>query len=123
MSRLGSNYDAYARVSLCRACGNFVPPGYGGCCSVRCTHYLALAHQPVLGDPIFCQRDEDITCWGCQVRFRSSGLRYCPECYFQVRPDPNFPRRGNSTGQDRVAIGADKFEPINDRNPRTRCHW
>jgi hypothetical protein len=77
----------------------------------------------VLGDPLFCQRDEPIKCWGCEVSFMSRGLRFCPECYFRARPAPNFPRKGNSTGQDRAAIGADKFEPISDRNPRSRCHW
>jgi hypothetical protein len=70
--RAGKQYGAYARVPLCKACGGpFVPPGYDGCCSVRCTQYLEVASQPVLGDPMFCQRDEEIRCWGCEMRFRS----------------------------------------------------
>jgi hypothetical protein len=125
MSRLGSNYGAYARVPICRACGNpFVPPGFDGCCSVRCTEYLAIAGQPVLGEPIFCQRDEPIRCWGCEVSFMSRGLRVCPECYyFRARPTPDFEPARNSTGQVRERNFAPTSEPIIDRDPRSRCHW
>jgi hypothetical protein len=125
MSRLGSNCDAYARIPLCRACGNpYVPPGAAGCCSVRCTHYLEVAREPVLGNPIFCQQDEPIRCWGCEVSFMSRGIRYCPECYFKTRPQavPEV-----SSVPDSYAPGTPTpvrhDEPINDRNPRTRCQW
>jgi hypothetical protein len=117
--RLGSNYDAYARVPLCRACGDpYVPPGLAGCCSVRCTQYLEVAREPVLGDPIYCQRDEPIKCWGCEVSFRSSGLRHCPECFFKARP-------GLVTSEvpPVTPTPVRHDEPIQDRDPRTRCHW
>jgi hypothetical protein len=123
MSRLGSNYGAYARVPICRACGSgFIPPAHGGACSERCVAYLVIASEPVLGGPMFGPH-QSMLCRGCEMRFESPGLVLCPECYFKARPTPNFLRKGNSTGQDRAAIGADKFEPIKDRNPRSRCHW
>jgi hypothetical protein len=122
--RLGSDYGAYARIQICRACGNYVPPGHGGCCSIRCTQYLAVASQPELGNSIFCQRDEDITCWGCQLRFRSSGIRYCPECYFRARPgSAEAVGAGVGTGLAPKSADPRVFEPISDRNPRSRCHW
>jgi hypothetical protein len=146
MSRLGSNYDAYARFPICRACGNvFVPPGHGGCCSVRCVQYLEVARQPVLGDPVYCQRDEPIKCWGCEVSFMSRGLRYCPECYFKVRTAGIGPAKARSGsipcaefsadgGEAEVGVGvgvgtglapsARRDEPISDRDPRSKfCHW
>ena len=120
MSRLGSNYDAYARVPICHACGNpFVPPGYDGCCSVRCVQYLEVARQPVLGDPLFCQRDEPIKCWGCEVSLMSRGLRVCPECWDRSRSTEAEVGVGVGTGLTPVRT----YEPIKDRNPRSRCHW
>jgi hypothetical protein len=121
MSRLGSNYHAYARVPICRACGNpFVPPGYDGCCSVRCVQYLEVARQPVLGDPIFCQRDEPVKCWGCEVSFMSRGVRFCPECYFKARPG-SAEAVGVGVGTGLAPVRT--YGPIKDRNPRSRCHW
>jgi hypothetical protein len=138
----GKQYGAHARVPICRACGNpFVPPGYDRCCSVRCVQYLEVARQPVLGDPLFCQRDEPIKCWGCEVSFISRGIRYCPECWDRSRATEAV---GVGTGLapatracriDRVekssadnfchsrAIFVRTYEPIKDRNPRSRCHW
>ena len=131
MSRLGSNYGAYARVPLCRACGGlFVPPGFDGCCSVRCTEYLAIAAQPVLGDAMYCQRDEEITCRGCEMRFMSRGLRACPECYFARRISlaREIKARPGSTEAVGVGVGTGlapvrAYGPIIDRNPHSRCLW
>jgi hypothetical protein len=123
----GKQYGAYARVPLCRACGNpFVPPGYDGCCSVRCGQYLEVARQPVLGDPIFCQRDEPVKCWGCQVSFMSRGLRFCPECYFKARPGSIGPGVGVGLRPEVTPVTpapARHDEPTIERKPRTLCHW
>jgi hypothetical protein len=126
----GKQYGAYARVPICRACSNpFVPPGHDGCCSVRCVQYLEVARQPVLGDPIWCQRDEPIKCWGCEVSFMSRGLRICPECFFRARPGPGSiggtgsTEAEGETGVTVTPIPARHDEPINDRNPHTLCYW
>jgi hypothetical protein len=141
VSRLGSNYDAYARVPLCRACGNpFVPPGHGGCCSVRCTQYLEVARQPALGNSLYCQRDEPIKCWSCEVSFISRGIRYCPECWDRSRSierkialNANEAEVGGGVGVGLTQRGSPDPDcnsrsarhdaPINDRNPRSRCLW
>jgi hypothetical protein len=93
----------------------YVPPSSAGCCSVRCTQYLEVARQPVLGNPVFCQRDEPIKCWGCEVSFTSRGIRYCPECYFKARAEIYAP--------DRTPTPVRHDEPIVDRDPRSRCIW
>jgi hypothetical protein len=116
MSKLGSSYAAYARVSICAACGaGFIPPAHGNCCSQRCVEYIAIARAPVLGDKLYCQRDEPIRCWGCAVSFRSSGLRYCPDCWDRSRSTeaatPAAPRPVRTYGPD------------SDRVPGTRCLW
>jgi hypothetical protein len=118
--RAGKQYGAYARVPICRACGNpYVPPGDDGCCSVRCVRYLEVAHQPVLGNSLYCQRDEPITCWGCQLRFRSSGLRVCPECVGLLQ----FPTGVGCNNRAEVTPVIRHDAPISDRNPRSSCLW
>jgi hypothetical protein len=128
----GSARTSGERVSICRACsGGFIPPAHGNCCSERCVAYIAIASQPVLGNPIYCQRDEPIRCWGCEVGFRSSGLRYCPECYFKARPGStriewrkDLPETECETRLTSVAQPARHDEPTIDRAPaRTLCHW
>jgi hypothetical protein len=137
MSRLGSNYGEYARIPLCRGCGNpFVPPGVDGCCSVRCTQYLA-SRQPVLGDPLFGPQQSMLCRGGCGLRFDSRGLVLCVECWdrsrsndrdlatFQDRKVDGLPteRVGKEAATPAVPRPVRHDEPINDRNPRTRCHW
>jgi hypothetical protein len=115
MSRLGSNYDAYARVPLCSACGNpFVPPGYAGCCSARCVLYLEVARKPELGNPLFGPQ-QPMTCRGCGLRFEGRGLTLCPECWDRSR--------SNEAATPAAPRPVRHDEPIKDRNPRTRCHW
>jgi hypothetical protein len=130
MSRLGSDYGAYARVAICRACGGgFIPPAHGNCCSERCVAYLAAASQPELGNSIFCQRDEPIKCWGCEVRFRSSGLRYCPTCFFRAHLPSECETATKPLGHPYgcVTPAAPRpvrtYEPIQERDHRSRCHW
>jgi hypothetical protein len=134
--RAGKQYGAYARVPICRACGNpFVRPRFNGCCSERCLHYLAIASVPALGDPLYCQRDEPIKCWTCEVSFMSRGLRVCPECYFKARgvaeaADANA-SPATVTGKDAIGPEAGTATParheegpINDHDPKSRfCHW
>jgi hypothetical protein len=143
-TRWGSARTSGERVAICRACGGgFIPPAHGECCSERCVHYLAVASVPVLGDPLFCQRDEPIKCWGCEVSFTSRGIRFCPECYFRARPSPKVREVGvgltqtGSPGPDCnsrsevtpevtpvTPTPARHDEPISDRNPRSKfCHW
>jgi hypothetical protein len=113
----GSARASGARIEICRACrGGFIPPAHGNCRSERCLHYLAIASVPVLSDQIYCKRDEEITCWGCQVRFMTRGLRYCPECW----------ARAGSVTPEMTPVTPTPVrhdEPIIDRNPRSRCHW
>jgi hypothetical protein len=132
--RAGKDYSAYARVMVCRACGNpFIPPGYGQCCSVRCVEYMAIAGRPVLCDPMFVARDQPIKCRGCEIVFESRGIRYCPTCFFKARPpeparqsviepqvktDTTCPVRAKLVSQDQSDAAA-----LGDRDPRTRCHW
>jgi hypothetical protein len=118
----GSARTSGARIEICRACGGgFIPPAQGNCCSSRCVKYLEVAHQPVLGNPVYCQRDEPITCWGCQVSFRSSGLRYCPECW--ARPGSVTPEVTLVPPTPVAPRPARHDEPIIERNPRSRCYW
>jgi hypothetical protein len=130
--KLGSNYGAYARIPLCPACGNpYIPPGYDGHCSVRCISYLAASRQPVLGSPMFGPHQSMLCRGGCGVRFDSRGLVLCVDCWDRSRPT----KAGSENAErDRVAGGDGKSEaltprpvrhdePIQDRNPRSRCHW
>jgi hypothetical protein len=129
----GSARTSGERVSICRACGGgFIPPAHGDCCSERCVHYLAVASVPVLGDPIFCQRDEPIKCWGCEVSFMSRGLRFCPECYFKARPAPMHGREPAAKPLETHAIGPGvgvgltptrHDEPIDRPPARSLCNW
>jgi hypothetical protein len=125
----GKQYGAYARVSICRACGDpFVPPGYDGCCSVRCVQYLEVAREPVLGDPIFCQRDEPIKCWSCEVSFMSRGLRYCPECWDRSKSNEAEAGVGvdlaaGASVTQHAVNGGKCNEPIIDRVPRSLYRW
>jgi hypothetical protein len=116
--RAGKQYAAYARIPLCRACGNpYVPPGYDGCCSVRCTQYLEVARHPVLGDPLFGPQQNMLCRGGCGVRFDSRGINLCPNCFFKSRPGSNevvTPAAPRPVRHD---------EPIIERRPRSRCLW
>jgi hypothetical protein len=113
--RAGKQYGSYARVPLCRACGNpFVPPGFHGCCSERCVEYLAI--EPVLGDPMFGPH-QSMLCRGCGLRFESRGLVLCPECYFRSRQGSNEAATPAAPRLVRT------YGPDSDRNPRTRCLW
>jgi hypothetical protein len=119
-AKWGSALTSGERVSICKACGGgFIPPSHGDCCSERCVYYLALASVPVLGDPLFCRRDEPIKCWSCELVFMSRGLVVCPECFCRARS-------GSTEAEGETALAPDRraFEPIIDRKPpRTLCHW
>jgi hypothetical protein len=126
----GSALTSGERVSICRACGGgFIPPAHGNCCSQRCVEYLAVASQPVLGDPMFGPQQPMLCRGGCGLRFESRGLVLCPECYFKARPAPTHECETATCGREAgVSIGtglapARTYEPIQDRNPRSRCHW
>jgi len=130
MSQLGSDYGAYARVPLCRACGNpHVPPGVNGCCSQRCVDYLEVARQPVLGDPLFGPQQNMLCRGGCGVRFDSRGLVLCVDCYFRAHPPSECEivtkPLGHPYGRG-AEVGlapARTYGPTNDHNPRSRCFW
>jgi hypothetical protein len=114
--RAGKQYATFARVPICSACGgSFVPPGFGGCCSVRCTQYLEVARHPVLGSPMFGPQQNMLCRGGCGVRFDSRGINLCVECWDQSRTTevatPAAPRPARTYGPD------------SDRDPRSRCIW
>jgi hypothetical protein len=128
--RAGKQYGAYARVPICRACGNpFVPPGFDGCCSVRCVQYLAVARQPVLGDPLFGPQ-QPMMCRGCGLRFESRGIVLCPDCWDRSRSNEAEAGVGVGAGLAApevtpVTPTAVRHEaPISERDPRSKfCHW
>jgi hypothetical protein len=114
----GKQYATFARVPLCKACGNpFVPPGYGGCCSIRCTQYMEVARNPVLGDPLFGPQQPMLCRGGCGLRFESRGINLCPDCYFKARPGSNEAATPVAPRPVRT------YGPDSDRNPRSRCLW
>jgi hypothetical protein len=113
----GKQYGEYARIQICRACGNgYVPPGSGGCCSVRCVSYLEVARHPVLGDPLFGPQ-QSMLCRGCSLRFESRGINLCPDCFFKSRPGSNEAVMPTAPRPVRT------YGPDSDRDPRSRCHW
>jgi hypothetical protein len=129
--RAGKQYATFARVPLCRACGYpYVPPGVGGgCCSVRCTHYLETASHPVLGDPLFGPHQSMLCRGGCGLRFDSRGIVLCPECWDRSRSkagsEISAPDRvTGADGKSEAFTPARHDEPIrSDRDPRSRCFW
>jgi hypothetical protein len=134
MSKLGSNYATFARIPLCRACGNpYVPPGFAGCCSVRCTQYLEVARHPVLGDPLFGPQQNMLCRGGCGVRFDSHGINLCPDCFFkdraavigpaEARPGSVTPEVTPVTPTPGPPTPVRHDELIIERLPRSRCHW
>jgi hypothetical protein len=132
--RAGKQYGAYARVPLCRACGNtFAPPGYSGCCTTRCVQYLQAASQPVLGDPLFGPQQPMLCRGGCGLRFESRGINLCVDCWDRSRSVstgvtcvPTLRKFAQSPASTEAAPAdpARHDDEAIDRAPaRSLCHW
>jgi hypothetical protein len=126
--KLGSDYGAYARVLICKACGDgFIPPAHGNCCSERCGRYMEVARHPVLGDPLFGPQQNMLCRGGCGVRFESRGINLCPDCYFKDRAAVIGPAEAHPGSNEVMTPVAPRparhDEPIQERDPRSRCHW